>query len=409
MTWQVLIYEWANTGVRWLHVIAAIAWIGSSFYFVHLDLSLQKRASLPQGVAGEAWQVHGGGFYNMLKYVVAPPHMPEDLTWFKWEAYWTFISGFSLLVLLYYTNAGLYLIDKNVWDMAPWQAVVIGLLWLAGGWLVYDNLYRTPLAKNDTALLATVFVLLVLAGYILTKIFSGRGAFMELGAMMGTIMAANVAMNIMPNQRKTVAMLLKGEAPDPAYGKAAKQRSLHNNYLTLPVLFLMLANHYPLAFATRWNWVIAAVVLVIGAVIRYYFNEEHAGRHGPKWTWGVAAAGFALIMWLSLAGPALTNTAEAAPPAPAAPLVKVSLDEAQSIVAAHCSMCHAREPGWPGVAVAPKGVLLETPDEVLQHAHQIGMQAVWTHAMPPGGNITGISDEERATLAAWLAQGAPGN
>ncbi len=406
MTWEVLLYEWANTGVRWLHVIAAIAWIGSSFYFVHLDLSLQKRSNLPIGVAGEAWQVHGGGFYNMLKYVVAPPHMPEELTWFKWEAYMTFLSGFALLCILYYTNADLYLIDKTVLDMPSWLAVVIGLLWLVGGWLVYDNIYRTPLAKNDTALLATVFVLLVLAGFAMTKIFSGRGAFMELGAMMGTIMAANVAMNIMPNQRKTVASLLKGETPDPSFGKAAKQRSLHNNYLTLPTLFLMLANHYPLAFATKWNWVIAAIVLVIGAVVRHFFNEQHAGKPSPWWTWGVAAAGFIVIMWLSAAGPVGIATAAADTPAPSAPIVKVSLDDVQGIVMAHCSMCHAQQPAWPDMHSPPKGVMLETPDEIHAHARQIGMQAVWTHAMPPGGNITAISDEERATLAAWLDQGA---
>jgi uncharacterized membrane protein len=404
VTWQVLVYEWANTGARWLHVIAAMAWIGSSFYFVHLDLSLQKRPGLPGGVAGEAWQVHGGGFYNMLKYAVAPAHMAADLTWFKWEAYTTFLSGFALLCILYGCNAELYLIDKTIWDAAPWQAAAAGLLWLAGGWLVYDNLYRTPLAKNDKALLAAVFLLLVLAGFALTKIFSGRGAFMELGAMTGTIMAANVAMNIIPNQRKTVAALLKGEVPDPAFGKAAKQRSLHNNYLTLPTLFLMLANHSPLAFATRWNWAIAAIVLVIGAAIRHFFNERHAGRPAPWWTWGVAAVGFAVIIWLSSAGPASTR-ASMTPSASTAP--GVNLDDVQGIVVSHCAMCHAREPVWPGIHRAPDGVILETPGEVLRHAHEIGLQAVWTHAMPPGGNITELPDEDRATLAAWLNQDTP--
>ncbi|MBV9635633.1 MAG: urate hydroxylase PuuD, partial [Methylobacteriaceae bacterium] len=286
MTWQTLLYEWANFVVRWIHVIAAIAWIGSSFYFVHLDLSLRRRPNLPAGVGGDAWQVHGGGFYHMLKYLIAPPHMPEELTWFKWEAYFTFLSGFLLLSIIYYLNADLYLIDKTVWDMPQWLAVALAIAALAGGWLIYDLLYRTPLADNDNALLAVVFALLVAAAFGLTKIFSGRGAFMELGAIIGTIMVANVAMNIMPNQRKTVAALLAGQTPNPAYGKAAKQRSLHNNYLTLPALFLMLSNHYPLAFATRWNWAIAGIVIVIGAVIRHFYNSRHAGKPSPWWTWG---------------------------------------------------------------------------------------------------------------------------
>ncbi|MBV9218904.1 MAG: urate hydroxylase PuuD [Methylobacteriaceae bacterium] len=404
MTWQTLLYEWANFVVRWIHVIAAIAWIGSSFYFVHLDLSLRRRPNLPAGVGGDAWQVHGGGFYHMLKYLIAPPHMPEELTWFKWEAYFTFLSGFLLLSIIYYLNADLYLIDKTVWDMPQWLAVALAIAALAGGWLIYDLLYRTPLADNDNALLAVVFALLVAAAFGLTKIFSGRGAFMELGAIIGTIMVANVAMNIMPNQRKTVAALLAGQTPNPAYGKAAKQRSLHNNYLTLPALFLMLSNHYPLAFATRWNWAIAGIVIVIGAVIRHFYNSRHAGKPSPWWTWGVAAAGVILIMWLSAQGPsAAAGPAAANPPAAA----KVDFAEVREIVAAHCAMCHAAEPLWPGIKLPPKGVLLDTDAAIRLHARDIGLQAVWSHAMPPGGNVSAISDDERAVLAAWLDAGAP--
>ncbi|MBV9247197.1 MAG: urate hydroxylase PuuD [Methylobacteriaceae bacterium] len=404
MTWQTLLYEWANFVVRWIHVIAAIAWIGSSFYFVHLDLSLRRRPNLPAGVGGDAWQVHGGGFYHMLKYLIAPPHMPEELTWFKWEAYFTFLSGFLLLSIIYYLNADLYLIDKTVWDMPQWLAVALAIAALAGGWLIYDLLYRTPLADNDNALLAVVFALLVAAAFGLTKIFSGRGAFMELGAIIGTIMVANVAMNIMPNQRKTVAALLAGQTPNPAYGKAAKQRSLHNNYLTLPALFLMLSNHYPLAFATRWNWAIAGIVIVIGAVIRHFYNSRHAGKPSPWWTWGVAAAGVILIMWLSAQGPsAAAGPAAANPPA----ATKIAFAEVQEIVAAHCAMCHATEPLWPGIKLPPKGVLLDTDAAIRLHARDIGLQAVWSHAMPPGGNVSAISDDERAVLAAWLDAGAP--
>ncbi len=399
MTWQTLVSEWTNFAVRWLHVIAAIAWIGSSFYFVHLDLSLRKRPSLPKGVGGDTWQVHGGGFYHMMKYLIAPPHMPEELTWFKWEAYFTFLSGFLLLIVMYYHHADLYLIDKNVWPAEIWQADAASVGCLVLGWLVYDTLYRTPLAKNDVALGVVVFVLLVAAAFGLTRIFSGRGAMLQLGATIGTIMVGNVAMNIIPNQRKTVKALIAGQAPNPAYGKAAKQRSLHNNYLTLPVLFLMLSNHYPLAFATRWNWAIAGIVIVMGAVIRHFFNSRHAHKPTPWWTWGVAVLGMLAIAWLSWEG-----TAAAAVGASA---TKAEFADVQGIVNAHCSMCHAQEPLWPGIGVAPKGILLETAEEVHAHARQIGLQAVWTHAMPPGGNITEISDEERATLAAWLDAGAP--
>ena len=395
-----IVWAWLDLGLRWLHVIAGIAWIGSSFYFVHLDSSIKRREGLPEGAGGEAWQVHGGGFYHMIKYLVAPARMPEDLTWFKWEAYTTWISGFALVVVVYYFTAELYLIDPNVLALPVWAAVVISLGGLGLGWVAYDRLCKSKLGDNDTTLAALGFVFLVVLSWIFTLIFSGRGAYMQMGALIGTIMAANVLMVIIPNQRIVVADLIAGRQPDPKLGQQAKLRSMHNNYLTLPVLFVMIGNHYPLAFASRWNWLILAVVLVIGAVIRHFYNVRHKGEPNPWWTWGVAAVGFVLIMWLSSIPPVEEEDTAAAPSAP------VTFVEVEEIVLSRCSMCHAAEPYWPGVPVPPKGVVLETPEQIRLQARAIDMQTVRTHAMPPG-NITEIPPEERQMLAAWIADGAP--
>ncbi|MDJ0944381.1 MAG: urate hydroxylase PuuD [Kiloniellales bacterium] len=392
---EVVLWEWLDLAVRWLHVIAGIAWIGSSFYFVHLDLSLKQREGLPEGAHGEAWQVHGGGFYNMVKYLVAPARMPDRLTWFKWEAYTTWLSGMALLVLVYYLQAELYMIDRGVQDLAPWQAVAVSLVGIALGWIVYDLLCRSLLGRNDNALALVGLVFLTLLAWGCAQVFSGRGAMMQMGALIGTIMVANVFFVIIPGQRKVVDALIAGEDPDPELGRRGKQRSLHNNYLTLPVIFVMIGNHYPLAFAGRWSWLILAFVLIIGAVIRHFFNQQHKGEASPWWTWGVALAGLAAIVWLS-ATPA-TETDEAALADPAA---------VEEIVLSRCSMCHAAEPVWEGIALPPKGVVLETPAEIRRQARAIDLQVVRTHAMPPG-NITEISEEERRILAAWIADGAP--
>ena len=407
-----VLWEWAEMAVRWLHVIAGIAWIGSSFYFIALDLSLRQRpdlpnGGLPEGASGEAWQVHGGGFYNMVKYLVAPARMPDELTWFKWEAYTTWLSGMGLLVLVYYLQAELFMIDRTVMELEPWLAVVISLAGLALGWIVYDLLCKSPLGNNDTALAAVGFVFLVVLSWVFTLVFSGRGMIMQMGALIGTMMVANVFALIIPNQKKVVADLIAGRQPDPALGKAAKTRSLHNNYLTLPVIYVMIANHYPLAFASRWNWVILAIVLVIGAVIRHFFNMRHKGAGSPWWTWAAAAAGLAAIVWLSALPPAPTE--EAAAPAeiqtPGFETADLGL-EVENVVLSRCSMCHAAEPLWEGIAVPPKNVVLETPAQIVAQARAIEMQAVRTHAMPPG-NITYIEESERQILAAWLAAGAP--
>ncbi len=395
---EAIVWDWAALGIRWLHVIAGIAWIGSSFYFIHLDLSLRQRPDLPTGAHGEAWQVHGGGFYNMVKYLVAPSRMPDKLTWFMWEAYTTWLSGMALMTIVYYWAASLYLIDGAVLALDPWAAIAISLGGLAAGWIVYDLLCRSPLGRNDTTLAAAGFVVLVGLAFAYSQIFSGRGAFMQMGALIGTMMVANVFLVIIPNQRKVAADLVAGRTPDPALGHAAKQRSLHNNYLTLPVIFVMIGNHTPLAFASRWSWLMLAIVLVVGAVIRHFFNQRHKGAPSPWWTWGVAAAGMLAVVWLSAqpATPAVDEAQES----------RVDLVMVGEIVESRCSVCHAAEPVWDGVTSAPKGVLLETPAQIHRQARAIGLQAVTTHAMPPG-NITGLEAAERQVLATWIAAGAP--
>ncbi|MGD9508171.1 MAG: urate hydroxylase PuuD [Geminicoccaceae bacterium] len=396
---ELVLWEWLSMSVRWLHVIAGIAWIGSSFYFVHLDSSLKQRPGLPEGAGGEAWQVHGGGFYHMVKYLVAPARMPDELTWFKWEAYATWLSGMGLLIIVYYFGAQLYLIDLSVLDLPVWAAVTISVVGLAVGWVVYDQLCKSRLGDNDTLLFAVLFVFLLGLAFLYTFLFSGRGAMMQMGALVGTMMVANVAMVIIPNQRVVVADLIAGRQPEPKLGAVAKQRSLHNNYLTLPVIFVMIANHYPLAFATRWNWLIFGIVLVIGAVIRHFYNSRHKGLPSPWWTWAVAIGGMAAIIALSMAGPPGGSEEAAAPAEP------VTYAQAEEVVLGRCSMCHTAEPLWEGIVSPPKGVMLDTQEHILRHASQIELQAVLTHAMPPG-NITEITPEERQVLAAWLADGA---
>lgn len=395
---QLVLWEWVDLLVRWTHVIAGIAWIGSSFYFVHLDSSLKRRDGLPPGAGGEAWQVHGGGFYHMVKYLVAPSRMPDELTWFKWEAYATWLSGMALLVIIYYFSAELYLIDPAVLALPVWAAVTISLAGLALGWVVYDQLCKSPLGQDGTRLAAVGFVFLVVLAYLFTWLFSGRGAYMQMGALIGTIMVGNVAMNIIPNQKKVVAALLKGEEPDPALGASAKQRSMHNNYLTLPVLFVMISNHYPLAFASRFNWLILAIVLVVGAIIRHFYNTRHKGLPSPWWTWGVATAGVLVIVWLSGFKPAEVEAA-------AAPTEPVAFAQVEEIVLGRCSMCHMAEPVWEGIATPPKGVMLDTPERIRLHARQIYLQAAHTAAMPPG-NLTEVTPEERRLIAAWVEAGA---
>jgi uncharacterized membrane protein len=395
---ELVLTEWASAILRWLHVVAGIAWIGSSFYFIHLDLSLKPRPGLPAGVKGDEWQVHGGGFYHMMKYLVAPAQMPDSLTWFKWEAYTTWLSGFALLVVVYYLGADIFLIDASVLDLTAVQAAGIAFVSLVISWLVYEALCRSPLGRHEVALALVGYVYLVALTYGFTHVFSGLGAFTQIGALIGTIMVANVFVIVIPYQKKTVEAMLAGKEPDPVWGQLGKQRSVHNNYLTLPVVFLMLSNHYPLMFATRYNWLIVAIVLLIGPVIRHFYNSRHEGKGNPWWTWGVAAAGMAAVAWLSGAGPRVLTTG-ALPPTP-------KFKQVAEIVLSRCSMCHAAEPVWEGIPAAPKGVMLDSDEQIRRHARLIEIFAVRSQAMPPG-NITEMTPQERLVLAAWIAGGEP--
>src|SRR3984893_5838346 len=395
---ETVLIEWLNLVVRWLHVVAGIAWIGSSFYFIHLDLSLKPRPELPAGVKGDEWQVHGGGFYHMMKYLVAPAQMPDSLTWFKWEAYTTWLSGFALLVLVYYLGADLFLIDRSVLDLTAPMAAAIAFGSLVLAWLAYEALCRSPLGRHEVALALVGYVFLVALTYGFTNVFSGRGALTQIGALIGTIMVANVFLIIIPNQKKTVAALLAGKEPDPALGEEGKQRSVHNNYLTLPVVLLMISNHYPLICATRFNWLIVAIVLAIGPVIRHFFNSRHEGKGSPWWTWGVAGAGMIAVAGLSAAGPRQGSML--------AQLQSINVAEVHDIILSRCIMCHMSAPVWPGISAAPKDVLLDGPEDIRRRAHLIEISVSSSSAMPPG-NITQITDRERQIIGAWIAAGAP--
>ncbi len=406
----VVMWDWVGFAVRWLHVITAIAWIGSSFYFVALDLGLRKTPHLPEGAHGEEWQVHGGGFYHINKYLVAPENMPEHLVWFKWESYATWLSGAALLMVVYWVGGELYLLDQTKADLSLWHGILISGGSLTIGWICYDFLCKSKLGETPTALMVLLFVILVVMSWGYNQIFTGRAALLHLGAFTATIMTANVFFIIMPNQRIVVKDLQEGRLPDPKYGKIAKLRSTHNNYLTLPVVFLMLSNHYPLAFATDYNWIIASLIFLTGVTIRHYFNTLHATGKGPHWTWAVTVILFIIIAWLSTASMGETYEEAEARALTPTELVYASadgFDEAYDAVIGNCSMCHAREPVWTGLLWPPKGVVLETRSDVLRHAQPVFLQAGVSHAMPPP-NAVQMDDEARRKIVEWFraAQGA---
>ncbi|MGJ8545677.1 MAG: urate hydroxylase PuuD [Sulfitobacter sp.] len=394
------IATWIEFAVRWVHVITGIAWIGSSFYFIALDLGLHRDRNLASGADGEEWQVHGGGFYHIQKYLIAPDQMPGDLIWFKWEAYSTWLSGFALLILVYYLGAEFYLVDPSVADLATGWAVMISLASLGFGWLAYDQICKSRFGEDNTRLMVLLYVILVGMAYFYTSVFSGRAALLHLGAFTATIMSANVFFTIMPNQRIVVADLQAGRVPDAKYGKIAKQRSTHNNYLTLPVIFLMLSNHYPLAFASEMNWLIAALVFLMGVTIRHYFNTLHMRKGNPIWTWLVTALLFVAIMWLSTAPMFRAEQPQEASGAALRFVQAEGYDQVHDIVLGRCSMCHAAEPAWEGLHWPPKGVRLETQAQIAGAARQIYLQAGLTDAMPPA-NLSHMQPAERAKIIAW--------
>ena len=394
---QVLWQEWLSLLLRWAHIVAAISWIGSSFYFMWLDSSLRRSPGMPGGIRGENWTVHGGGFYNTRKFTVAPEGMPDELHWFRWESYLTWLTGFALMGAVYYWSASTYLIDPAA-GLLPWQGIAISVAGLTGGWVGYDLLCKSPLRQAPAVLFAVLFALLVAATWALGLVFTERAVFLQVGAMIATLMTGNVFLVIIPNQRIVVGDLQAGRVPDARYGEIAKLRSTHNNYLTLPVIFLMISNHYPMTFGHPWNWAVVAFVLAIGAIVRHWFNVHESGRRGRAagWQWpvSVALAGgmIAFAAWQPGAG------GEAARP--------VAAHEAVAIAQARCSACHAARPTHEGFAEAPGGVLLETAEQIRAAAPRVLAQAVLTDAMPLA-NETGMTADERARLGAWIRGGMP--
>jgi uncharacterized membrane protein len=388
--------EWLQLLLRWIHLITGIAWIGSSFYFVFLDNSLLPPANnedADAGVGGELWAIHGGGFYHVQKFRVAPARLPEPLHWFKWEAYWTWMSGFALFIVMYYAHADVYMIDRSVADLAPWQAVALSVSLVVAGWLFYDQLCKWAGLDHERLLAVALAGFFIAVAWGLSHLYSGRALFLQVGAMMGTIMAWNVYFVIMPSQRRLVEAKQQGRAPDPEYGLRGKQRSVHNNYFTLPVLFIMISNHYPVTFGQPHAWLVLVVILLLAACVRHFFNLRHKGR--TVWAIPVTAALATLALAVAIA-PHKPGTAQS-----------YTFTGVQRIVAIRCAPCHADTPAQPGYSVAPKGLLLETAAQIAANAQTINEQAVVTRAMPIG-NLTQMTDAERSILAAWIAAGAPG-
>ncbi|MBI2813781.1 MAG: urate hydroxylase PuuD [Opitutae bacterium] len=390
--------EFLSMLARWLHIIAGVAWIGSSFYFIWLDNSLDAPPpgsdAAKKGVGGELWAVHGGGFYNPQKYLVAPAALPEKLHWFKWEAYTTWLSGTALLVLVYWLKAGTMMIDGNVRALTPLQAVGLGAASMVGSWIAYDLLCRSPLGRREGWLGAVVFVLLGALAWGLARTLGGRAMFIHVGSAIGTIMAANVFFIIIPGQKRMVAAMRAGAAPDPADGRRAKQRSVHNNYFTLPVLFIMISNHYASTYAHPHNWAILVLMMAAGVAIRHFFNRKHKGVHA--WQYPALGAGLlAVVAWWTQ--PRVVPL----PPVEGA----VSFNRVRAIVGQHCIQCHSPQPTFPGYTQPQAGVLLHTPADLVQNAPRLYQQAVVTRIMPLG-NLTKMTDQERAVLAAWVKAGA---
>jgi uncharacterized membrane protein len=378
--------EWLNLALRWLHLTAGIAWIGSSFYFVWLDNHLTKPAA--GDASGELWSVHGGGFYHNQKYQVAPAMMPDRLHWFKWEAYFTWISGFSLLVLIYYVGAESFLIDPAKADLTPAQGIAIGLGALALGWLVYDGLCRSRVGSSNVALGIFWFVCLLVAASLLDSLFNSRAAYLHVGAIIGTVMVANVFLIIIPNQRKVVADLIAGRTPDPSLGAAAKQRSLHNNYMTLPVLFIMISPHYPMTYGAQRPWLVLALLGLTGVAVRHIFNLRGRGR----------PTGLAILVALALALASVTYvTLEKGDGGPV-PAGNVTYAEIEPIFATHCAGCHS-------VNRPPRAIALQNWEQVHAASARIKAMAVDTQVMPLG-NPTGMTPAERQRLGAWIAAGS---
>ena len=394
---EAYLLEWANILLRWLHVIVAIAYIGSSFYFVWLDNSLRPpvdEALKAKGVGGELWAVHAGAFYNPHKYVLAPPQVPKDLHWFYWESYSTWLSGFALFGVLYLFNPRVFLIDRNVADITPTVAVAAAIGFLAVGWLVYHMLCKL-LEKQEKLLAVLVAVYVGVIAWAACNVFSGRAAFLITGATLATIISANVFFVIIPNQRKMVASMKAKEPVNPLLSQQSKHRSMHNSYVTLPVIFGMISNHYSLTYSGPHNWAVLIAIMAAGALIRHYFIQRHKDRANPAYPAAAVALLAGVVFWLAPAPPVAGAASQAA--------AAVDIGQVQKIMEARCVQCHAAQPSM--MPTPAKGVMLETPDLVRSHAQAIYQQVVVSKAMPLG-NVTNITDDERAVIGKWFEAGA---
>ena len=391
-----ILSEWVNLVLRWAHIVTGIAWIGSSFLFMWLDSHLEKPEPPRKGVEGELWMTHSGGFYVVEKMDLAPEEVPRTLHWFKWEAAWTWITGFLLLCLMYYYGAEIYLIDREVAELSKPEAIAIGLALLAASWFVYDAFYKSPLRHRGAVVECIGFALLILVAYGLTHVFSARGAYMHVGAMLGTIMVANVWMIIIPAQQKLVDATKAGTALDARLAFNAKQRSVHNNYMTLPVIFIMISSHYPSTFGHEHAWAVLIVVFIAGALVRHWFNLRNAGR-SRIWPIPASVVLILAVMYATLPGGTMTAEDEDADP--------VTFAEAYDIVARRCVSCHAAKPSDENFDKPPKNVVFDTAEQIRDQAPKIRAVAVLTRTMPVG-NETRMTDEERHVLGRWIAEGA---
>ena len=382
---EAYLLDWLTLLARWAHIVVGIAWIGASFYFIWLDNHLE--AARDSEFAGELYAIHGGGFYRAQKYRLAPAELPATLHWFKWEAYWTWITGFVLLVLVYYVNADFYLIDPAVMKLSRGAAIGISLGSLVVGLALYEGLCRSPLERSEVWFSLVLVLFLGLAAWGLTQVFSGRGAFIHFGAILGTLMAGNVAHVIIPGQRELVRAKQEGRVPDERFAARGNQRSIHNTYFTLPVIFTMISGHHAMTFGHSWNWLVLVAMALAGALVRLWFVARHKGR-APAWT---------LVLGLVLVGLVMVMLV----PRPPTEARTADFSEVKQVLDLRCLNCHSEKPSFPGLAEAPKGVKLDTPERIEAQRLQIHQQTVLTRAMPPA-NITSMTDEERALLDRWV-------
>ena len=390
------IADWLNLLFRWLHLITGAAWIGTSFYFNWLNHNIRPLEEEQPGIRGGLFAVHGGHFYQVLKYSGAPEQLPKTLHWFKWEAYFTWITGFCLLIVVYYWNANIYLINSSGIVLSTWSAIGVSLSSLVLGWITYDQMCKSAISKKPVLFAGIGFALLTAAAYGFSQVFSPRAAYLHVGAMIGTMMAANVFFVIIPNQQKMVDSMIRGEEPDITLGDAGSLRSLHNNYFTLPVLFIMVSNHFPMTFGHSFNWAVLAAIALIGAGVRHHFNLKHQG-HKNVWILPVAS-----VAILALAFVIRPNSSPATQQATA----RISYSDVKDIIAQRCQVCHSATPSLDGISAAPNGVMYDSHAQVKAVASKIKTQAVDLKVMPPG-NLTNMTDEERALLGAWINAGAP--